>query len=166
VDWDLVLIVVEIALAAALLVMFQAARRALSVEDARRAATEESERLAASVETLTSRIEEAVDRALYDLERRIERAEEIAARLEAAADAARPFVVAEPDPAAARGASRIADKRSRVMELAEAGRDPAAIAKEVGIGVGEVELMLGLSEKARTSPQGKLFAKPGGESSE
>jgi hypothetical protein len=163
VNWDLVLIVIEIGLAVALLIMFQAARRALSVEDARRAAVEEGERLAESAETLTRRIEEAADRALYDLEKGIERAEEVAARLEAAAESARPFVVCDSEEP---GESRRSDKRSRVIELAAAGCDPAAIAREMDIGVGEVELMLGLSEQTRTSPQGKLFAKPGGEPSE
>ena len=155
------LLIIDIALALGLYLMYLAARRAFSVDEARRTAIEETDRLVDAVETLAKDIQETADRSIGDLSAAIDRAEETIARLEAAAAAAPRVAVADKalraSPSRGR-AVRVKNLRSAVLELSAQGLDPAAIAKETNVGVGEVELMLGLSRRATLAARSSLFA--------
>jgi hypothetical protein len=157
---QVLMIAIEIALAIGLFAMYQAARKAFSIDEARRAAIEETDRLIESIETLAKDIRETTDRSMEDLSAALARAEDVIARLEKVATSPRSAtsdMARHTSPARGR-AARVKNLRSVVLELSAQGMDPAAIAKETNVGVGEVELMLGLSRRAAPAARRSLFA--------
>jgi len=134
--------------------------RALARERSRRELTPaDLKALESAAAEILAEVRQAADDAVIRIKEQIDEAQAVCSRLEALrrsfAGEAEVESDCEPanagDDAAPQDGDSYADgPASRVRELAESGLNPCEIARETGMGVGEVELLLGLSSRAGT----------------
>jgi hypothetical protein len=139
---DYWLIVCEIAVALALAILYFSARKAFSAEDIRRTMILENENLSAAIEKLAADLETRAEEACARLKDAVDRADEAARSLE------RLCAGAQEAASEAIGETAVGgEKHKQVLTLAQRGLPAAAIAREVGLGTGEVELVLNITKE-------------------
>lgn len=133
--------------------------RALARERARRELTPaDLKALESAAADILAEVRQAADHAVARIREQIEEAQAVCAKLESLRKSLRVDAEAEPAPSCPEDASTAvpdvepdADVLAvRVRTLADSGLGAREIARETGMGIGEVELLLGLSSRAGT----------------
>lgn len=133
--------------------------RALARERARRELTPaDLKALESAAADILAEVRQAADDAVARIREQIEEAQAVCAKLESLRKSFGADAEAEPTPSCAEDASTAVPDAGteedvlavRVRTLADSGLDAREIARETGMGIGEVELLLGLSSRAGT----------------